>query len=357
MPPVQVITDDTMSSMIRFRTSAIYEMIVSLEAILRPTRRPQWVNQARAELSEDFIEEVRYLYETLPMMWVEYLELPVDYQNQHDIEGFLDYVRKMPAADFIFYVSGRRLSREEIATIGLDSAALTAAIRAQFGSYCEDLDHDELPLTIILKDVAAFQNRLADLWATYWHGYFHTQIDFIEHHWKQGLVSNEYVLSQRGTDAFFEHLLGRQIKLPPELPPGYPITEIILTPIYLIPNRAFIFYGYGNLTILFDSELTEDRVQEINRRRDEALGALRALGDPTRLKILRLIAQGEGRINGKKIASALEMSPSTVSRQLAQLRDGGLIEEEPLDHRNIAYRLKKETITSIPSSILDYLYT
>ena len=356
MPPVQVITDDTMSSMIRFRTSTIYEMIVSLRTILRPLRRSQWANQARAQLSEDFMAEVTYLYDTLEL-WIEYLELPIDYPNQHDVTGFIEYVRNMPALDFVFYIIGRRLPRHMIEANGLDSAKLVHLIQERFGKYCHNMEVEEMPLTIVLQDVSAFQNRLAGLWQNYWDNYFHSQVQVLENNWNRGLSANEHILTHKGTEELFMHLTGKAFDAPPELPPGQPVTEIVLIPLYLIPHRAFMFYGYGNMTVLFDSEHTEDRVEEIKRRRDESLSTLRALGDPTRLKILRLIAQGEGWVNGKKIAHKLEMSASAVSRHLAQLRDSGLITEEPLDHRNITYRLKKETITDIPTNILDYLYS
>ena len=96
---------------------------------------------------------------------------------------------------------------------------------------------------------------------------------------------------------------------------------------------------------------------ELERERDEVLHAAKALGDSTRLKILRMIASHEGTLHGKSIASHVNLSPSAVSRHLAQLREAGLITEVPLDNRIIAYRIQKEAIAALPEMLLDYLYS
>jgi len=53
----------------------------------------------------------------------------------------------------------------------------------------------------------------------------------------------------------------------------------------------------------------------------------RLLGDPTRLRLLRLLAQD--RFNVTELTSVLAMAQSGVSRHLGLLRDAGLVVEEP----------------------------
>ena len=352
--PVQVITDDSTNTQIRFRTSAIYEMIVSLYTIVSERRHPQWARQVRKHLDSTFLEELHYLYVELDS-WPEYLELAVDYPDHHDLSGFIDYLRNMPIVDFIFYIVGRRIPREIIAETEPTVEGIVDAIREHFGYYCEDKAPEDLPLAKILNDIDGFKNRLADLWQEFIDSYYVDMIPNIESFWHHGLDAHERLLMHKGGDALFKHLMGRDLKVPPPLPPGQPITEIVLIPLYRIPHRAFMFYGYGSITILYDCQYTEDRVEFLNKRRDEVVGTLRALSDPTRLHVLQLIARGKGKINGKWIAKHMDMSPSAVSRQLAQLREGNLIEEEPLDHRNISYKLRRETIEAIPEILLEYI--
>jgi DNA-binding transcriptional ArsR family regulator len=98
-----------------------------------------------------------------------------------------------------------------------------------------------------------------------------------------------------------------------------------------------VFYGYGSAQVLYDCSITRDHERKIEDYKAKSIVALKALADENRLKILKLISQNERLINGKKIAKKLELSPSVVSRHLAQLKDAGLIEEYSSDKRNITY--------------------
>ncbi|MBX3061855.1 MAG: winged helix-turn-helix transcriptional regulator [Anaerolineae bacterium] len=132
-------------------------------------------------------------------------------------------------------------------------------------------------------------------------------------------------------------------------------TSITFIPVCLLPSRVYKFFGYGNVTLLFDPQYTEDRRQAVKHAKEEALSALKALDDETRLKILRLIVQHGNRMHGKNIAEHLNISASAVSRHLALLKEGGLIVEEPQKNL-IAYRFNKETLSQLTDKLLDYLY-
>ena len=55
----------------------------------------------------------------------------------------------------------------------------------------------------------------------------------------------------------------------------------------------------------------------------DCIGALKALGEENRLRILRLLLAGEQRVNG--ISTALGISAYNVSKHLGILRNAGLI--------------------------------
>jgi DNA-binding transcriptional ArsR family regulator len=132
---------------------------------------------------------------------------------------------------------------------------------------------------------------------------------------------------------------------------------VVFVPLYLISKRAYMFYGYGNVTIMYDGELTEARMAEMEAVKEASLATVRALADESRLKILQIIAQGEGRYNGKTIAAKLGLSASAVSRHLSQLKEGDLITEESTDNRNITYHLKRDTLAKLSSQLLEYIYS
>ena len=71
---------------------------------------------------------------------------------------------------------------------------------------------------------------------------------------------------------------------------------------------------------------------------DRTVAACRfaGLGDPTRLAILQLLAEGEYRV--ADLTGRLGLAQSTVSGHLACLRDCGLVESRPVGRASV-YRL------------------
>ena len=352
--PLQVIEEtDPLTNLIRFQTSPVYEMIISLQTLIKPGRHIAWAESTRAALSPDFEQELRAVYEPF---WkgIVFFELAVDYADHHDVTGFIEYVRHMAPVDFMFYIVGRIISREAIAATGLVYETLLDVLQTSASAPCW-VCH-EVPLNEILVDIPAFQHRLADLWQRYWDAFFAQVVFDMAPHWDEALHDKHNMLARLGGQGLLEKVAHKK-HLPELLPPDQPITEIVFIPLYKIASSAFMFYGYGNVTVLFDSEQTESRLAEIERGKQQAVAVLKALGDPSRLDILRLVAHFEGSIHGKKIAAKLELSASAVSRHLNQLKDAGLLMEETADNRTITYRLQRDVITSLPERLLDYLYS
>jgi DNA-binding transcriptional ArsR family regulator len=77
--------------------------------------------------------------------------------------------------------------------------------------------------------------------------------------------------------------------------------------------------------------------------------AFAALGDPTRRRIVELLAVHDGRSVGQ-LASELPISRPAVSRHLALLKRAGLVIDEPRGTRRI-YRLQAHGV----GAVRDYL--
>ncbi len=349
--PVHVIeATDAITSMIQFRTSAVYEMIVSLHSLSSRRRHHEWASTATAALGPAFIDELHTMY--APAHDGAFLfEFPVDYDDHADVPGFIDYVREMDSATFTFYLIGRVIPRADLAAHALDPDYIVASFKAiPFPCF------PELPLREILQDIRGYQARLVRLWETYWNTFFHSQVAELPAHWSKGLADKENILAASGGRGLLEAVTGKTAVFE-ALPADQPTTEIVFVPVFFSSYASYVFFGYGNETVLFDSERTETRISELNEGKEWALGVAKALADNTRLNILRLIAQHEGRMHGKSIASHLKLSPSAVSRQLSQLRDCGLIVEEHHDDQTVTYRMVSRTLSSFPGKILDYLYS
>ncbi len=351
--PFEVIDNlDPLTRIIHFRTSAVYELVISIRTLLKPSRRQEdWAAQASSALSPDLLQELSYLYQSFSDGGL-YFELPVDYPTHDDVPGFFDYVRGLSDTRFLFYSVGRTIELDELKRLPRNGDAIRAALVArseQYEWYGRDLDP-------ILADIPGFRDRLVNAWEAYWDGFFKEAIREFEPIWAAGLQDKRNILEREGGRALVEKVTGRS-DLPPELPPGMPITSVTFTPVCLLPSRVYRFFGYGNVTILFDPQYTEERKLAIEQAKAEAMATLKALNDETRLEILHIIVQHQkGHPHGKVIAEKVGYSPSAVSRHLALLKDGNLIAEEP--HKNlITYRFQKETLISLVDKLLDYLYS
>jgi ArsR family transcriptional regulator len=81
-------------------------------------------------------------------------------------------------------------------------------------------------------------------------------------------------------------------------------------------------------------------------------GFLKALSDPTRLKIMLLLSMTDG-LNVCEIAQNLDMTHSAVSHQLGMLKRMRLLSSKKTG-KNVAYSLKDDHIYAIINSASDH---
>ena len=354
--PLEVIESaDSLADLIRLKTSAIYEMMISLRVVLEPPRSYRdWAESARKHLPEDYLEEMATVYRPF-RKGLAFLELPIDYEDKNDVPGFIEYVRNMTPAEFMFYLMGRVISLEQLES---QDRITLEWLRREVEKYDPKYLHycDDLPISWVLDDPDGFQNRLADVWEFYWDRFFKVKVDEMAVHWEKAIEDRERLLRREGGLEMLKDTLSRFEHLPRPLPADMPYQEITIIPINLLPHHAYMFFGYGNVTVLFSSSMTAERRAEVEAAKEEALTILKSLSDGTRLNILRLISRSHGEIHGKKIAEVLDMSASVVSRHLSQLKDSGLIIEIPQENRMIHYQLQDAMISSLPDKLLDYIH-
>ena len=80
---------------------------------------------------------------------------------------------------------------------------------------------------------------------------------------------------------------------------------------------------------------------------DSAVALFRSLADPTRLAIVRWLAQGEARV--ADMTEALGLAQSTVSAHVACLRDCGLVSGRP-QGRQMFYALARPELLDLLAS-------
>lgn len=79
---------------------------------------------------------------------------------------------------------------------------------------------------------------------------------------------------------------------------------------------------------------------------------LKALADPVRVKLVSLLfSANAGEVCGCDLAAAVELSESTVSHHLSQLRRAGLVESERRG-MNVYHRPRRESLVAL-CTVLD----
>ena len=113
-------------------------------------------------------------------------------------------------------------------------------------------------------------------------------------------------------------------------------------------NSIYAFYGIYFLKLL---ELKESS----RYREDELVKDLKALGDPTRFKIIQILLEREMFL--KELAEKLNLTSATVSHHISILQKSNLISITigDDDGRKVLYQVNREKLQSIGDSVLKSL--
>ena len=96
----------------------------------------------------------------------------------------------------------------------------------------------------------------------------------------------------------------------------------------------------------------EDPIDKVDPLDDPELAqATKALGNPTRIKIFRLIAERQTCITGELVAE-LPLAQSTVSEHLRILREANLIQGE-IEGPRTSYCINQRVLAALKRSILE----
>ncbi|MBR2402072.1 MAG: winged helix-turn-helix transcriptional regulator [Lachnospiraceae bacterium] len=112
-----------------------------------------------------------------------------------------------------------------------------------------------------------------------------------------------------------------------------PFGRYVFVPVFMLGYGAMRFYGIDQIL------LYSPQKQEVNRER--LLAQMKTIADETRIRIIKLLNQN-GPMCGKDIAQALKLAPSTVSHHIEQLRNAGLLHEEPVNKARY-YSVREES--------------
>lgn len=344
-------SNDPLTRMTELQTSTIIEMLSGLQILSHRWRKSEWKDRATAALGEGFMESLKRFSEHY-QMGAAFIELSIDYPDHHDVPGFIERVRTMDHRRLAFYLLGRVYPLDII-----PSTITRESVEKLLKEHSFDLCYDCISIPIYwADDIEQMRTAITELWTEFWERFFAEDVESCKEYWEPANRELEEILLRSGGKALYRKFFSTE-ELPPQLPEDMPYTDIRYIPVYRPIATNLKYFGYGNITILYDCKRNTAYEQSKKDAGDEALRISKALGDQRRLEILKLISEQEFGLNGKSIAARMDLSASVVSRHLSQLKKAGLITEKSEDNRNITYRLDWKRVDDLSRLLMFYLGT
>ena len=333
-----------------FDTSSILEMIMWIQTLASPYQNEEWRNEVEELLGPEYLRKTMDFFKQFHM-GCDFVEIAIEYPDKHDIKGFLEHIKQLTNAEFIFYILGRTFPLQDINDDfkKADFARLLEKYPAS-GFYTYPIECS----SVWLGNIQEVKEILIDLFLNFYNKVFSQKVHLCQPAWLSSIAEKEAYLHQHGGKALMELIKGRNT-LPIQIPEETPFSEIVYIPITKMSKYQRTYFGYGNITILYDANRTEQSILKAKEARGDVLSIMRALCDENRLKMIKFIGDEAYSLNGKKLAERMALSPSVVSRHLAQLRDAKLIKEQSTDNRNITYRLDNKRLSELSDLIMLYL--
>jgi len=333
-----------------------YELFASLVVLHRPTvfgLRPAWAAGVRSRLPQaqrNFLERT-FSFLDVPLAWLHNLPEP------KDASGVIQELSDLPAAERLAALQFNANTPPE----------LLATCRAIAVKGTWDVDDQEVlratfhhesspPKTPVLdnlcrawSDPLAFGENLVPALQTYYEVFFREE---------------ELRLSQSLQDSLAEaQRLSQELplrKLMEELSHGVQFEELEhLDAIILVPSEwvsPLIIYSRSDATrmiVQFGSRQANNVLAPADEVPTSLTRALKALGDPTRLLILRYLNSEP--LTPNQISARLRLRPPTVIHHLNILRLAGLVRITFLPGGERRYAVRQETLSNTIIDINKFL--
>lgn len=336
--------------------SPVLETLFSMQCLLTDWYDEPWAQEARRRLGTDYLAELDRVLGPF-RDGTDIFEVAVATERHNDVEAFVDYLRNVDTEEFVYYVFGQIVPHGK--TVADLNPAELRSLFDNYGEYAHYLENmtrfteegDGNSWTSVSSEL---KHNVAELIEYFWHSYFRDQIANLKLRWNMSVAKNEAYAEQHGPIELLA-LETEQRKLPPMVPHDVPLERIDFVPIVHLPTATRKYVGNGTITCLYKADRTEERIEELRKSERDAIRIAKALGDKTRMSIMKLVFQHAHVLNGQNIAEMTGLAKSVVSKHLRQLIDAGLVIERTKDRRNNIYAVNTDAIRRISSQLLEVL--
>ncbi len=327
---------------VRVFYSAVAELIMLVNVLADPHHHASEQQEAR-KVSDHLSQESKYFLEKvseLPFQGIEFLELLLDCQAFDRIEEFVKAIRKYDSIRFIRSMTGGKLEKDQITQLMEDRQALPQRLSDLPWVYRGKMSVYEN----LLFETSAFKESLIALLQDIYTSYFINIEPDLESRCQDAIKTLHKELSGNSPYAVAEKIMNRKISEDPS------VKMIFFLPSYYVNPHYIMAYNRTSRMFLYDMRKNE---QHKGRANQKLSSALKALSDPTRLEILRLLILQPS--YGKILADRLRLTTATISHHLDILHSAGLIQENR-DGNTKYFRADEGEMQRLLTDLNDYLY-
>ncbi len=235
-----------------------------------------------------------------------------------DVPSFLAWLRQIPAAQ----LAEALLDHEAIGSDWVELLALALSgdkkvLIRLVARYPEDI---RPTVSNVLRDLEGARTELLGALEVWYEAVFASEQERIQPLLQREATSMERKRADMSLEPFLDDVMhGVRWQRPAGL------RRIVFAPSYFCGPAVFYHFWHGVLTFCAPIAHTSPDVPRYDPRApDEAtLRFFLALGDPSRLRILRLLAEREMYLT--ELAERLELTKATTKHHMVKLRDAGLV--------------------------------
>lgn len=337
--------------LIRPHSTPCYDVLVSLRALFNPrtyeaTRT--WSVTAKRRLSPESLALGKFFFSGRDTsLGYGLTPLVAELEAHAGPDALVSHLRDMDPVDLAMLMldTGEvtpeaRATFRTVMTRGWDAAAVTTALHEASAGWARTCRR-------VLQDPAQAKADLLALLEEFLQAVFAEELDHVCASVAQGAGRVEELLALLPASVAIEQLTGGYT-----IDAGLELDEIVLAPSAFIHpyvstrldeprRRAIVVFGVHSESVnRFDPAPIDADLQV----------AVKALGDPARLRLLRLVAAG-AQTSGE-LQEQLGLAPATVHHHLHQLRAAGFLRQERTK-AGMRYTVRQESARDL----LDRLYT
>lgn len=316
--------------------------------------RPAWAAGVRQRLSSKSRETLEHVFSFsgVPLAWISFLPAPQDARTALQAVTDLAPADRLPALTLPaeLPVETRRLL-EVIAARGAWTSEEKAELVSFYGRgpRLASIGFDNL-LNAWITLADSGEKYLAAL-HEYYEAFFAEEEARIRPALERGLAEAQSLAGKLQPVELVERL-SRGVRL--ENPDT--LTDLTLLPSWWVTPLAFLARPVHGKTLMAFAVRPEVQAGAEGAEAPEALvNALKSLGDPTRLRILRYLSAGP--LSPSELARRLRLRPPTVIHHLRLLRFTGLVKITVSESLEKRYAVRLEALQSIHTSLQEYLDT